>query len=97
MAESKIKKSPKWKGRENITIPFTAPANGLVVLIIQPQSANTSYYYVKGSSTNSAVARGNSQNGTDYTLSFPVIKGETYSVDASSNATVGYGHYYQLA
>ena len=77
------------------TMPFIANANGILVIIIEPQTAQDSYYYVKDSMGND-VARGRSKNGDVYTLTFPVIKNITYSDRTSENANIGYCNFYQF-
>ena len=77
------------------TMPFTANANGILVLIIEPQTEQDSYYYVKDSLGND-VARGRSKNGEVYTLTFPVIKTVTYTIKASENANAAYCNFYQF-
>lgn len=94
---SKIKKTPKWGIRQEITLPFTPTNDGIVVLVIWPQTSSTfSYFYVE--STNfKGVAQGASQAGSRYTLTFPVYAGETYSIFTATNANIGYGYYCSLA
>lgn len=77
------------------TMPFTASANGILVLIINPQTGQDSYYYVNDSSGND-VAKGRSTSGNVYTLTFPVIKNITYSVKTSENANVDFCNFYQI-
>ena len=66
-----------------------------LTLIIAPLESDKDTYFYVYNGLSECVSRGRS-NGTVFTLTFPVIKGDTYTIQASSNAIVNYCYFYKL-
>ena len=89
MATSEIKQLNGFGTPTTVTLPFTATADGIVVIIVKPSTSADSYLYIK--EDNSYHCEGASTGGTTYTLVFPVKKGRRYSNAAASNAVITNG------
>ena len=89
MATSIIKKLNGFGTPTTVTLPFTATADGIVVIIINPPAGADSYFYV--SEDGSYHYEGSSRGGLAYTLVFPVKKGRKYANAAATNAAISRG------
>lgn len=74
---------------ETETFPFTATKSGVCCVVVVPPTSAVSYLYV---TENGGVhARGYTTGGITYTLSFPVVKGNTYALSNSANYSITNG------
>ena len=89
MATSEIKQLNGFGTPTTVTLPFTATADGIVVIIVNPSSSADSYLYIK--ENNSYHYEGSSRGGLAYTLVFPVKKGRQYSIGDATNAAISRG------
>lgn len=80
-----------WGEPQTISdFPFTASADGIVILIdTPPSSSSSSYLYIN--ENGSAHARLYISAGLQGTMTFPVRKGSVYSINISSNVSYNNG------
>ena len=72
----------KYSSVQSVEFPFTAEADGICIAIVTPPSNATSYVYI--TEDGQAHARGSSTGG-QYTLTFPVVKGNAYALQTTAN------------
>lgn len=82
MVSSVIKKNG-WGTMTQVTFPFTPSSDGVVLAVVTPPNVATSYVYIN--ENDNAYFRMASDQSRQYTLSFPVRKGKTYSISSSVN------------
>lgn len=69
---------------KTVTFPFIASKNGICVCLINPSQTNSYSYIWDGKDI---VGAGSCTNGAQYSFSFLVEEGKTYSVKISSNVS----------
>ena len=67
------------------SLPFTAPSNGLLNVVVSPKTGTAISALSIKNSNDIRVASGNSSGGASYSMLFPVYKGKTYRIDVSEN------------
>ena len=80
MANSYIKAPTRFGARVNISLPYTANGNGMVVVRLVAASSGQAYAYFKNNYRLSAA------DGASQTLSFPVSVGDKVEIDSQYNA-----------
>lgn len=80
---------PRLTAGETVTFPFAPTYDGFVTVKASVPSNAVSYaiFYDSG---NNFVGSGFSTSGVSWAATFPVLQGRTYSLSASSNATLTY-------
>lgn len=71
----------------NSSFPFTAPSNGLLNVVISPETGSTVSTLSIKNSDDVRVSSGNSSGGASYSMLFPVYKGKIYRIDVSENVS----------
>ena len=91
MAESTIKKMPLFGTEETISIPFTAPKDGFIRIIVSTDNNNEGYVYFSQGIRLYAPANGWSASAIYY-----IKKGQRLELNTSSSNIVYYCYYMPL-
>ena len=74
-----------FTSREVVTLPFTAPKSGLLIVLVNPPSPENSTFLV---SCGNNLFCNSSNAGQQYSITVPMLKNDAASIHMQANANV---------
>lgn len=88
MASGTIERTiPKLKNVGLVSLPYTPPQSGFLLISLNPSTASGGYVILRASSTNYVF---NAANGTTASASLPIVGGEQITQSTVSGVTPSY-------